>query len=851
MDFYTKTKEETLKSLNTQENWLSREEVKKRKEKYGFNEISETKKFSVIKLIFSQFTDVVILILIGAAILSFSLGENIDGIVISVILIVNAILWFVQEYKAEKAVELLRKLSTPNVKVIRNWERKIIAAKELVPWDIVIIEAGDTISADIRLIETVLFTTDESSLTGESSSIKKDTDPITKKSGIADQKNMIFRWTIALSWRATGVVTETWMNTQLGNIATLVQEVKKTPTPLQYKLKKLGINLWIIVLIIVIVIFTVWWLKNINLFEIIFTSISLAVSAIPEWLPAVVTITLALWVQKMYKKNVLVKKLKSIETLWGTTVICSDKTWTITRNQMTVTDIFMNQKDIKVKQSEKEMFYYNNKATSPKEFKILFEIANNCNDAVLPNFWDPTEIALLEISKNGGITEKKKRTGETPFDSINKYMITEHKKITYIKWSPESVLSMCTQQEINGKIIPLQKKNKEDILQKNKELASKALRVLWFGYKTDKKFVFVGLMGMIDPPRPEVKKALDICKKAGIRVIMITGDQKTTAMAIAKQIWIEWWAMEWKELDELKNINDIIEDISIFARVNPEHKVKILSCLQDRWEIVAMTGDWINDAPAIKKADVGIAMSRKWTDIAREAADIILIDDNFASIVNAVEYWRIMYNNIKKFVKLLLSANFDEVLLILTTIILWLPLPLLAVQILWLNLISDGLPALALGIDPPEKNIMLEKPRLRKEHILSNSRWFIIVATLLGWGVSFSLFLRELHITDIDKARTIVLTTIIIFELFLAFTIRSDKYNIRELKTNKYLRWWTIISLWLHIALIYTPIGKAFKLTTLNWSDWLLITWLWSIGFIVFEIIKLIKKYINKKKVAW
>lgn len=847
MNFYTKTKEETLKIFNTTKNWLSKEEIKKRRIKYWWNEISETKNFSVIKLFFSQFMDVVILILIGAAILSFSLGENVDGIVISVILILNAILGFVQEYKAEKAVKLLRKLSTPHVKVIREWIRKIIESKELVPWDIVIIEAWDTISADIRLIETVLFSIDESSLTGESTSIKKHTKKIKGKVGIADQKNIIFRWTIALSWRATGVVIHTGMDTQLGNIATLVQEVKNTPTPLQHKLKKLGINLWIIVLVIVIVIFVIWWLKNENLFEMIFTSVSLAVSAIPEWLPAVVTITLALWVQKMYKKNVLVKKLKSIETLWWVTVICSDKTGTITENQMTVTDIYIDQKNIKVQKEKKEKFYHNNKAISAKKLQTLFEIANNCNNAVLPNFWDPTEIALLEISTLWGITTKKKRTGEIPFDSVNKYMVTHHKWISYIKWSPEKILDMCTQQEIEGKIIPLTHEEKNNILKKNKELANKALRVLWFGYKIDKDFIFVGLMGMIDPPRPEVKKALAICKKAGIRVIMITGDQKDTAIAIAQQIGIQWTAMEWKELDELGNFNDIIDDINIFARVNPEHKVKILSCLQERWETVAMTGDGINDAPAIKKADVGIAMSRKWTDIARDAADIILVDDNFASIVDGIEYWRTMYNNIKKFVKLLLSANFDEVLLIVTSILLWLPLPLLAVQILWINLISDGLPALALGMDPPEKNIMLEKPRPKKEHILSNSRWFIIVATLLGWGVSFFLFLRELNITDIEKARTIVLTTIIMFEFFLAFTIRSDKYNIRELKTNKYLRWWVIISLLLHIIILYTPINKAFKVTPISWTDRLLTIWLWSIGFIVFETIKFIKQKKNNK----
>lgn len=582
MNFYAKTKEEILKFFTTTENWLSEQEVQRRREKYGYNEIIKTKKFSLLKLIFSQFADIVILILIAAAILSFFLGENIDGIIIATILILNATLWFIQEYKAEKSVELLRKLSTPHVKVIRDSVKKIIESKELVIGDIVIIEAWDTIPADIRLIETIQFTTDESSLTGESTGIKKNTDAIQWKVDIADQKNMIFRWTIALAWRSLGVVVKIWMNTELGKIATLVQEVKKKPTPLQRKLKKLGINLWIIVIIVIGAIFWIWWIQNLDLFDMIFTSISLAVSAIPEWLPAVVTITLALWVQKMYKKNVLVKKLKSIETLGWITVICSDKTGTITKNQMTVTDIYVNNKDISVQQWKHKGLYYNKIKTTIQEYERLFDIANNCNNATLPNFWDPTELALLEVSALGGISKKKKRTGETPFDSAKKYMITDHKDISYIKWSPEKIIDMCTQQEIDGKISPLRDKDKQYILKKNQELADKALRVLWFAYKKNKEIVFVGLMGMIDPPRPEVKQALETCKKAGIRVIMITGDQTHTAVAIAKQIGIQGKAMEGKEIDELGDLDAIIDDINIFTRVNPEHKVKILTCLQHR-----------------------------------------------------------------------------------------------------------------------------------------------------------------------------------------------------------------------------------------------------------------------------
>lgn len=839
--FYNQSPEEVLKVVSSNEKWLTHQEANKRLEKYGYNEINQEKKFSMFKIFFSQFTDPIVIVLIFATAISFILGENIDSIVIAAILVVNAILGFIQEYKAEKAIELLSKLSSPTSVVIRDNKRQIISSRELVPGDIVLLEIWDKISADIRLLETMMFTIDESSLTGESIPVNKDIEAIDGVVAIADQKNMVFSWTVVVSWRAMGVVVETGMNTQIGKIANVVQQTEETKTPLQHNLKKLGITLGSIVLIVVALVFMIGWIQGLNLFEIFFTSVSLAVGAIPEWLPAVVTIVLALGVQKMYKKNVLVRKLKSIETLWSVTVICSDKTWTITQNKMTVTDIYIDNKDIQVQ----EEFYYAGKKISSQSLSQLFQIASNCNNAVLPNIGDPTEIALLEVSKKGNIIADKKRIGEVPFDSEKKYMITHHEDVKYLKWSPEAVLELCKRYYLGGEVILLDNKKKQEILNKNSHMASQALRVLGFAYQDTEHdaFIFTGLMGMIDPPRPEVKNALALCQKAGIRVVMITWDHKETAVAIAKQIGIQGEVMEGKELDTLEDLQYTIDKVSIFARVNPEHKVRILEAFQKKGDIVAMTGDGINDAPALKKADVGVAMSLKGTDVAREASDIILVDDNFASIVNAIEYGRIMYDNIRKFVKLLLSANIPEVMIIFITIVLWAPLPMLPVQILRINLMTDSFPAIALGMDPGEKNIMTRKPRQKNEHILSHMWRFISIASVIVTVVALILYINANNVVGIAKARTLVITMIIIFELFLVFAVRSDKYNIWELKNNMSIWRSILIVLWLHIlAIYYTPLAHAFKFVALGRWDRLVIVGLGSLGFVFFEIMKMLKK---------
>lgn len=841
--FYQKPIKNILQELQTRHEWLSANEVAKRLEMYGANELKQEKHFTVLKILFSQFTDPIVIVLVLATLLSFFLGEYTDAYVIVAIVVLNALLGFFQEYRAEKAIEMLSKLSSPTVRVMRNGTLHIIPANQLVPGDIVNLESGDKVCADIRIIESFALAVDESILTWESIQVSKHADVVEWNVPLGERYNMLFSGTTITTGKATGIVTETWMNTELGKIANMVQNTPEWATPLQKKLKMLGIQLWIIILIVCIIIFAIWMLRNLDRFEMLLTSISLAVAAIPEGLPAVVTITLALWVQTMYRKNVLVRKMKAIETLWSTTVICSDKTWTLTQNQMTVTDIFVNNHIIKVQHIDgKWYFSVNEERIGNEELKLLFEIASNCNNAVLPNIWDPTEIALLDVSLHWSVNGWKKKIGEVPFDSATKFMITQHKNIEYLKGSPEVVLNMCTHIHIHDKIVKLSATEKQKILGRNADMASSALRVLWFAYKTDTKdFVFVWLMWMMDPPREEVYEALANCQKAWIRVIMITGDQKDTASAIAKQVGIKWEVMEGKELEQLEDWNRVIEHVNIFCRVNPEHKVKILTELQARWEIVAMTWDGVNDAPAIKKADIWISMSRKWTDVAREAADMVLVDDNFASIVNAVHYGRIMYDNIKKFVKYMLSVNFVEILIIIGTVVAGLPLAMLPIQILWANLVTDSLPAIALWFDPWEQWVMQRKPRDKKEHILSHSMVFILAISFIEFIALFVLFLKWQNV-DLEKARTLVITASIVFQFFVSVSVRSEKYNFWELKMNRYLIWSIILAILLHVILIYSPLGLWFDFVYLSAMDWLMIIGIWSIWFVMYEWWKYIKK---------
>ena len=840
MDYYNIDIKEAIKQKKTSLNGLTDIEAKNRLLIFGENKLKETKRFQTLKIFFSQFHDPLIYILIAAVVISFIAKEFIDAYVITAILVLNAILGFIQEFKAEKSIELLKRLTALKTKVIRNGIIKQVPSLELVSGDIVLVEAGDKIPADLRLFEVNELKIDEASLTGESVPIKKTIEILKGKIELADQRNMLFSGTLVASGSGKGIVVETGMNTQLGRIATLVQGVEDIETPLQKKLKQLGKYLIVFTLIICAIIFLIGISSNVPIFEMLITAIALAVAVVPEGLPAVVTISLALSVKKLVKKNALIKKLKAVETLGSTTLIASDKTGTLTKNEMTVSKIFVNHALIDVTGSgynDKGTFLYNNKKVDPSRFKLLLEIAASCNNAT-EEFGDPTEMALLFAAKKGKIS-RIERKGEIPFDSDKKYMATIHKGVSYYKGAPEIILKMCSHLNLDGRERFITRTERDKIIQVNEDMAKQALRVLAMAYEKDNKFVFVGLMGMIDPPREEVKESIQLCKAAGIKQVMITGDHPLTAKAIADQVGITGLVMAGAELDKLSDeqLRLAVKKYSIFARTTSEHKLRILTALQRNGEIVAMTGDGVNDAPAVKKADIGVAMAIKGTDVTRDAADMVLTDDNFASIVSAVRHGRVVYDNIKRFIKFLLGANLSEILLILLALIFSLPLPLLALQILWLNLVTDSLPALALGTTQSEEDVMKRKPRNPKESIFKDMKGFIITAGIIGAVVTLLIFLYAMN--DLSKARTLALTTIILFELFIAFSCESNK-PFKKIFSNKYLNLAVLASIILQVIVIYTPLRSAFKLVPLTFLDWITVLVLASIGFLIIEIKKLL-----------
>jgi P-type Ca2+ transporter type 2C len=857
MEFYRLSKERTLKELSSSVNGLTSLQVKA-KLKLGKNKLKKTKHFSTLKIFLRQFIDPLVLILMAAVILSILIPifknrgtiyfhDIYDSIFIGIILALNAILGFVQEYKAEKSVELLKKLSVPKTTVLRNSKLTKVNSENLVPGDILVLNAGDRITADARILESNNLRVNESALTGESTSVTKSPKSISKKVTLANQNNLLFSGTTITQGNVNAVVTKTGMDTELGKIAFLVQEVDETKTPLQKRLTHLGKWLALIVISVSIIIIITGLLNSQPLSEMLLIGVSLAVSAIPEGLPAVITVALALSVNAMVKRKALVKKLKAIETLGNVSVIATDKTGTLTKNEMTVSELFINNQTINVTGTgftTMGKFLLNKKEISPE--KLILEIGANCNNSSLPDLGDPTEIALLVSAAKANVKKSFKKIGEIPFNSERKYMATTHiinnKKISYIKGAPEPLLKLSSHILINKQVVKLTAKQKEIILDKNNEMAKNASRVLAMSYKENKKTIFVGLQGMIDQPRKEVKQSIAICKQAGIRVIMVTGDQKLTAQAIAKKVGIDGESIEGSELDKLtdKQLTEVLKNVNIVSRSTPENKVKILEILQNQNQTVAMTGDGINDAPALKKADVGIAMAIKGTDIARDAADMILLNDNFASIVQAIEQGRSVYENIKKFIKYLLSVNFSELLLILTAILLKLPLPLLPLQILWINLATDGLPALALSTEKSDNDLMNKKPRNSKENIFKGMLSHLIFGTLfifLASLIAFTVFLD-----DITKARTMALTVSVFYQMFFAFTCRSSQSLFKiGFFTNRKLVYAVLITVVLHLILMYTSLNSIFQMTPLTLMDWIYVMLLASTGLIFFEIAKIIR----------
>jgi len=872
--------EEAIRRLGSdEEKGLSLKEVAGRQEKFGLNRLEEKKKRTALPILLSQFNSLIVWLLIAAAIVSFLFNAVIDGIVIFFIIALNALLGFRQEFKAEKAMEALKALTALQANAIRDGIEQKINSGLLVPGDLVLLDAGDKVPADLRLIEVFNLKVNEAALTGESIPVEKNTLPLKKKvSALSEMKNICFMNSIIVNGRAKGIVVETGMNTEFGKIAGLVQEIKEELTPLQQRLKIVGRWIAYAVIALTLFIFLIgFFFTQLKLIDLLLVSVALAVSAIPEGLPAVITITLAVGMQLMAKKNALVRKMPAVESLGSCNVICSDKTGTLTKGEMTVQKLYANFQTIDVSgegYSIKGNFKLNAKKVLPAKisgFKELLATGMLCNNARLDHgreFGDPTEIALMVSGAKTGLPKEGFKgfelIDELSFDSERKKMTQIYangrKLIAYCKGSPESILGKSNKILVNGRIKLLDAKKRKEIIDKNNEFASNGLRVLGFAFrelKSKKKFTigntendltFIGLQGMIDAPRKESIEAIRLCRKAGIKVIMITGDHKLTAIAVAKQLGLmndDLIAMIGEELDALteKELAENIDRVSIFARVNPEHKVKIISALEQKGYFVAMTGDGINDAPALKKADIGIAMGITGTDVSKEASDIILKDDNFATIVRAVKEGRKIYNNIKSFIKYLLSANVGELLVVGTAFFSGLPLPLLPIQILWINLVTDGLPALALGTEPAHKGIMEEKPRKPDESLFKGTKLFIAISGILATIatlISFFIGFRETYLVAI----TMAFTTMILFELLLVFNCRVEGKAFWELDafSNKPLVLAVIISFLLQLMVLYVPFfNPFFDTVALGFRHWVVI-------FSVSLLALLVPLFVNKTK---
>jgi len=817
MDFYKLKKEDVIKNLDSKIAGLNNNEANYRIQKYGLNELKEKKENKALKILTSQLNSFVIYILLAAVIISLFVKEYLDASVIAGILALNTILGFIQEYRAEKSIEALRKLETRRVPVIRNNKQISIDAKELVPGDMILIEEGSKIAADCYLLEAYDLEADESILTGESVPVKKSPGVIEKNAQVAERTNMLFSATTTTRGRGKAIVVYTGMNTEVGKIASLIQNQNEKQIPLQKKLNKVGKTLGSLVIAIAIIVFITGLIDKQNTADMLLIAISLAVAAVPEGLPAVVTISLALGTKRMVKRNVLIRKLSSVETLGSTTVIAADKTGTITQNKMQVTRYFLDNKTIDVDKDSKNL-------------KLLHDIMMNCNNATLPDIGDPTDLGILKAASKGA---KYERIGEIPFSSKTKTMITYHKInnkiLTYSKFAPEKIYELCNYININGRITKLTKQKKDSIIKIAEDFAKDALRVLGYAYSDGKKkddLIFLGLSGMIDPPKPEVKAAIEKCKAAGVRVVMITGDHKLTAQAIARQIGLNDNAITGDELDNLSDekLKIKAKTIDVYARVNPEHKVRILNALYD-YNIVAMTGDGVNDAPALKKAHIGVAVG-SGTDVAKEASDMIILDNNFNSIVSAVEEGRGIYDDIKKFVNYLLSSNFGEVLIIFMAMIIAfhsddnsIVIPLTALQLLWINLVTDGFPALALGIDPISENVMKRSPRNPKENIITKTMMLNIISIGILMAL-IALILFRINLDNVIKAQTIVFTSIVVFEMIRVQMIRAQ-YNLK-LFSNKWLIVAILTSLLLQIMVVYVPyFNTLFKTTPLSLNDWI------------------------------
>lgn len=891
-EWYKQSKEEVLSNLSTNvDSGLTKDEVNLRLEKYGTNDLKEENKKSFISKIIAQFSDFLILILIVAAIISFAVGEVKDAMVILSIVVINAFLGIYQEGKAEKALEALKKMASPNAKVIRDGNIEVVPAGNLVPGDIVSLDAGDIIPADLRLIESSNLKIEEASLTGESVPVeKKSNASFDKEVSLGDRINMAYMSTSITYGRGKGVVVGTGHDTEIGKIATMIQTFENEMTPLQRQLNRFGKFLGLTTIFVSIAIFGIGLLQSRDLIEMFMISISLAVAAIPEGLPAIVTIVLSIGMGKMVKRNAIVKKLLAVETLGSTTVICSDKTGTLTQNEMTVVKVFTDGKILDVTGIGYDPvgeFKLEGDKISPKnigDLQTMLSIAALANDADLEKtaegyrvVGDPTEGALITLAGKGNITRKDihkeyPRIEEIPFDSDRKMMTTFHenyipnKIVSFTKGAPDIIINRCNRISINGTVDNFDPNLKKEVLNVNSHFSRDALRVLAFAYKeydtlpndispdiNEMDMTFVGLIGMIDPARPEAKDAIAKCKDAGIKTVMITGDYKETAFAIAKELGMAESideAMMGEELNSIsdKELNEVVKNIKVYARVSPEHKVRIVNALKQNGEITAMTGDGVNDALALKKADIGISMGITGTDVAKNTAEMILTDDNFASIVSAVEEGRIIFSNIKKFVYFLLSCNIGEILLVFTSIILGWEVPLLPIQLLWLNLVTDSFPALALGVEMGEPDIMQQKPRDTNESIINKDMMigiaFQSIAVAVGSLLAYYWAMNR-YPDNLVHARAITFATLITAELLRAYSSRSQKHTLFKIGffTNKSMVYSTLFAFGLLLTLLYVPFMQdIFYTFPLGILDWQIVLSFAFIPLVVGELSKVLFK---------
>ncbi len=885
--------EEALHALNVKSGGLSSEDAQKRLQEHGPNELKKEKRKPRILLFLKQFKNILIIILLIATGLSLALGEVYDAIVIISIVIISAVLGFAQEHRAEKALEALKKMTAPTALVLRDGKETQIRARDIVPGDILLFSTGDKIAADARIIEAINLKVDEAPLTGESHPVEKDSKPVREETPVSDRRNMVFTGTAVVYGRGRGVATTTGMNTEFGKIAEMVQVIKAEETPLEKRMSHVGKWLGIISITVCAIVAIFGIARGYTVLAMVLWGVSLAVAAVPEALPAVVTGALALGMHRMAEENSIVRKLPAVETLGCASIICADKTGTMTKGEMTIQRVYVNGKRIKVTgigyEPQGELFFENTKLDPSKENELyaLFEIATLCNDAKLEKAeekWvvkgDPTEGALLTATAKAGLwkeeAEKKEpRVGEIPFSSERKRMTTVHEipgrgKVAYMKGAPEVVLKHCSKIYIDGNARALTEEDRAKILKVNEEMAAQALRNLGFAYKDlpetaspfgeegEKDFVFVGMMGMIDPPREEVKDAIQLCKNAGIKVVMITGDHKLTAMAVARELGLidenRSKVLTWEELDKLsdEDLAKIVEDVAVYARVSPEHKVRIVKALKQKGHICAMTGDGVNDAPALKMADIGISMGITGTEVTKEASDMVLADDNFATIVKAVKEGREIYDNIKKYLTYLLRCNIMEILVLFSVMMLSptveAAIALTTIQILWINLTTDGLPAIALGVDPGDPDLMHRKPRDPRESVFTRDvKVYLTAVPVLMTLLLLGGYFFTLNSYGLNTARTQLFTAIVLMELANALSARSLKHTVFKVGIfkNKFL-WLAICSsLALQLVVLYTPqISSLFEMTSPGLVIWLLAIIFTLITFFSLEM----GKYIASKR---